>query len=50
MAIFVLQGFQLGGFHLDPALLKWLGGATIGAVAGLLTLTFGAVFQRRQRP
>jgi hypothetical protein len=49
MAIFFLQGFQLGGFHLDPELLKWLGGTTVGAVAGLLTLTFGAVFKRGKR-
>ena len=50
LAIFLLQGFQLGGFHLDPGLLSWLGGATVGAVAGLLTLTFRAVLQRRPRP
>ncbi len=46
MAIFFLQGFKLWGFNLDSGLLKWLGGATIGNIAGLLTLTFGAVFKR----
>jgi len=46
MALFFLQGFQLGGFHLDADLITWLGGTTVGAVAGLLTLTFGAVFRR----
>ena len=47
LAIFLLQGWHLWGFNLDAALLKWLGGATIGEIAGLLTLTFGAVFKRR---
>lgn len=46
MVIFFLQGFKLGGFHLEEGLIKWLGGATIGAIAGLLTLTLGAVFKR----
>jgi hypothetical protein len=46
MAIFYLQGFQCWGFHLDGALLKWLGGATIGEIAGLLALTLGAVFKK----
>jgi hypothetical protein len=45
MLMFFLQGFKLGGFNLDNALMKWLGGATIGEIAGLLTLTFGAVFK-----
>ena len=49
MVLFLLQGFQLGGFHLEPELLKWLGGTTVGAVAGLLTLTFRAVFKRSKR-
>ncbi len=46
MAIFYLQGFKSWGFSLDGALLKWLGGATIGEIAGLLTLTMGAVFKK----
>src|SRR5271165_5990294 len=45
MLIFFLQGFKLWGFNLEPGILKWLGGATIGQILGLLTLTFGAVFK-----
>jgi hypothetical protein len=45
MGIFVLQGFKLWGFQLDSGLMKWLGGATLGEIGGLLTLTFGAVFK-----
>ena len=48
MLMFFLQGFKVRGFQLDCGLLKWLGGATIGAIAGLLTLTFGAVFKGRR--
>jgi hypothetical protein len=48
MVIFFLQRFKLGGFHLEADLIKWLGGETAGAVAGLLTLTFGAVFKRNK--
>jgi hypothetical protein len=47
LAIFFLQGFRAWGFSLDASLLKWLGGATIGEIAGLLTLTLKAVFDRR---
>jgi len=47
MLIFFLQGFKLGGFAIEAGLLKWLGGATMGEIAGLLTLTFGAVFKHR---
>ncbi|MGC9947278.1 MAG: hypothetical protein ABSF64_12990 [Bryobacteraceae bacterium] len=46
MAIFYFQGFKAWGFNLDATLLKWLGGATIGEIAGLLTLTLGAVFRK----
>jgi hypothetical protein len=45
MLVFFLQGFKLWGFNLESSLLKWLGGATIGQIVGLLTLTFGAVFK-----
>jgi hypothetical protein len=44
--ILFFQGFRLRGFALDPALLKWLGGATIGEIGGLLVLTFRASFKR----
>jgi len=43
--IFYLQGFKTWGFNLDGTLLRWLGGATIGELAGLLTLAVGAVFK-----
>jgi hypothetical protein len=46
MGMFLLQGFRLEGFNLDRGLLMWLGGATVGTVGGLLTLTFGAVFKK----
>ncbi len=39
ITIFFLQGFRVCGFNLDMSLLKWLGGATVGEVAGLITLT-----------
>jgi hypothetical protein len=45
MGIFYLQGFRVGGFSLDAALLKWLGGATIGEIGGLLVLTIRASFR-----
>lgn len=46
MAIFCLQGFKLWNFSLEPALLRWLGGATVGEIGGLLLLTFRAVFRK----
>jgi hypothetical protein len=46
MLIFFLQGFKVGNFSLDSALLKWLGGATIGEIGGLLILTLKAVFRK----
>jgi hypothetical protein len=45
IAILLLQGFHVQGFALDPALLKWLGGATIGEIGGLLIFTFRAAFK-----
>jgi hypothetical protein len=47
MLIFFLQGFRIWGFSLDVGLLRWLGGATVGAMAGLLALTLRAVFRSR---
>src|SRR5580704_14178128 len=49
MLIFFLQGFRLWGFNLESSLLKWLGGATIGQIVGLLTLTFGAIFRGNKK-
>lgn len=45
MAILLLQGFHAWGFSLDRDLLKWLGGATVGEIGGLLFLTFRATFR-----
>ena len=42
--LFFLQGFQVGGFNLPESILKWLGGAMIAEVAGLLGLVIGALF------
>jgi hypothetical protein len=39
ITIFFLQGFHVCGFDLESSLLMWLGGATVGEVAGLITLT-----------
>jgi hypothetical protein len=50
MAIFFFQGFKAWGFSLDPSLLKWLGGATVGEIAGLLTITLHAVFGQKGKP
>jgi len=47
MLIFFLQGFRLWGFSLDTGLLRWLGAATVGEIAGLLTLTLRALFRSK---
>jgi hypothetical protein len=46
MLIYLLQGFKLWGFHLEETTLQWIGGATVGQIAGLLLLTYKAVFGR----
>lgn len=43
--ILFFQGFHLGGFSLDAALLKWLGAATIGEIGGLVVFTVRASFK-----
>ncbi len=43
--IYLLQGFALWGFKLSETDLKFVGTATIGAIGGLLTLTFREVFR-----
>ena len=53
MGIFLLQGFHLWGFNLDLSLLKWLGGAVVGEIAGLALMVFSFLFERgnkRKRP
>ncbi|HTZ90176.1 MAG TPA: hypothetical protein VMA71_07540 [Alloacidobacterium sp.] len=44
MGVYFLQGFRVYGFYLPANVLLWLGGATIGEVAGLLILCIRAVF------
>jgi len=46
VAIIFLQGFQLGGFKLPDAFLKWLGVATIGEMGGLLVMAFRTFFKK----
>jgi hypothetical protein len=46
MLIFFLEGFHFDGFNIDVGLLKWLGGATIGEIGGLLVISFRACFRR----
>ena len=43
-AIF-FQGFNWFGFKLDTALLKWLGAAILGEVAGIAVTVYGALFR-----
>ena len=45
VSLIYLQGFHVHGFTLESRFLNWLGGATIGEIGGLLTLTFRAVFK-----
>jgi len=49
MAIFFLEGFHAWGFDLNLKVLRWLGGATIGEIGGLLLLTLRVVFQKMSR-
>ena len=45
ITLFFFQGFHVRGFNLDRSLLRWLGGATIGEIGGLLYLTFRSTFR-----
>lgn len=47
MLIFLLQGFELGGFKLSETVLKFNGTMTIGEIGGLLTLTIRGVFVKK---
>jgi uncharacterized membrane protein len=48
MAIFFLQGFDFCRFQLPESLLKWLGAATLGEIAGLLIIIIKAIFQKNK--
>lgn len=45
VVIIFLQGFKVYGFQLETSLLRWLGGATVGEVAGLALLVYKALFK-----
>lgn len=45
MTIIFFQGFKFLNFNLDPIFLKWLGIATIGEIAGLAGIVYGALFK-----
>ncbi len=47
MSIIYLQGFKIWGFHLEPEFLHWLGGATVGEVAGLAVLAYRFLFKKK---
>ncbi len=47
--IFLFQGFHVEGFNLDTTVLVFLGGATIGEIAGLLTIAINTVSGLRQQ-
>lgn len=42
--IFFLHGFKVKGFQLPVSLLNWLGGATIGQIAGLGLIIYKSLF------
>jgi hypothetical protein len=45
LVLFTFQGFHTAGFNLDSTLLQWLGGATIGAIAGLTAIVYQSLFK-----
>ena len=47
--IIFCQGFKLFGFSLDLDFLKWLGAATVGEVAGMILMIFGALFGKDKK-
>ena len=40
LCLFCFQGFHTAGFHLEPSLMHWIGGATIGSLASIITLVY----------
>ena len=47
IALILLQGFGFLGFKLPIEFLKWLGGATIVELVGLLAMVIGSLFSRK---
>ncbi len=48
MSTIYLQGFRIWGFHLEPEFLHWLGGATVGEVAGLAVIVYRFLFNKKE--
>jgi hypothetical protein len=48
LAMFLMQGFHTLEFHLEKEEMRWIGGATVGSLGGLITTVVGALF-RKQR-
>ncbi|MBA3612561.1 MAG: hypothetical protein H0W49_06525 [Nitrospirales bacterium] len=48
VTVIFLQGFQLAGFQLEKDFLHWLGIPTVGQVAGLMVLFYGALFKEKK--
>jgi hypothetical protein len=46
LAIVLLHGFKVGGFSLDVTTLNILVTATLGEIAGLLGIGYGALFKK----
>jgi hypothetical protein len=47
IVIIILQGFHLWNFTLEIEFLRWLGVATVGEVATLLTIAIGSLFKKK---
>lgn len=45
LVIIFFQGFTFRGFHLEPAFLNWLGGATITQVALIAAAVYRSLFK-----
>jgi hypothetical protein len=45
IGMFYMQGFHCLGFHLPDALMHWMGAVTVGEIASLSALVYGALFQ-----
>lgn len=49
IAVILLQGFAVGGFHLDQNTVNLLAAATIGEIAGLLTILINSLVRGRKK-
>jgi hypothetical protein len=46
LACIIAQAVRLGGFNLEVSTINILAGATLGEVAGLLGIVYGALFKK----